>query len=63
MSNKEVIQLTQDLGIALSLIEKAYLDYISAVKNASSIAEELKLATNNLLSKPHIDIEDFEIDN
>ena len=63
MKRKNLTELRLDLGIALDRIDAAYAQYITAIKVAAKISKEMQELTEDFLSKPHIEIEDFEIDN
>lgn len=63
MTHKNIVKLSHELGQALEKINKSYEKYVTSIRVASQIAKELEEAAKEIVSQPHIEIKDFEIDN
>lgn len=63
MRHNDVIKLSNELRQSLEKMDMIYREYIKSVKESRQLAEKLQDAAKDLINKPYINIEDFEIDN
>jgi predicted component of type VI protein secretion system len=62
MNHKKFFQLMNKLADAAKESKSKYLDYLASVVEQRKTAEELAQFIDEYTSKPHIEVEDFEID-
>lgn len=60
--HKEFMTLLSELGDAGADAQTKFCEYLEAVSRVRAISDQIANYTKDYLSKPHIDLEDFEID-
>lgn len=59
----EYDERVKNLLAALQNVNKKRLEYLKAVSYAKEKSEELSTLTNKIIKQPHIQIDEYEIDN